>query len=503
MAAAVQTTVTELPESRVRVDVRVPAEHVETRVQGTARRLGRELKLPGFRKGKVPAPLVLQRIGRDAVLDEAVRDGLPSWYAEAIHASEIVPVGDPKIELGELPGQGGELEFTIEIGVLPKADLGEYLGLEAPRREPAVAEEQIEREVEGMRERLARLETVERPAQDGDFVVVDYVGRLGSAEESSTQKPAETTLVPSGAPRPTQPSGLGAPVVGEGRDQLVELGAGNLIPGFAEGLFGAGAGETRTVDLTFPGDYGAAELAGREASFQITVKEVKHKQLPDLDEDFAIDAGFDDIQELRADIRGRLLDLDERRAQEEFREAALDAAVDRATVPVTEELTQARAREMWERMLHSLAHRGISRESYLQISGREESQLLAEMAPDAERALRREALLTAVVAAEGIAPSEQDLLQALTPTAEREGIAPEQVLEQLRAAGRLQEAREDLAARQAVELIAAQAKPIPLERAQARERLWTPESGQEREQERAGAAAGETGSPGGLWTPGS
>jgi trigger factor len=476
MAEPVQTTVTELPQSRVRVDVQVAAAEIEARVQRKAGQLGRELKLPGFRKGKVPAPLVLQRLGREAVLDEAVRDGLGSWYAEAIRESGIVPVGDPKIDLGELPEQGKALEFSFEIGVLPVAELGEYSGLEVGRREAVLDEELIDREVDAMRERLARLETAERTAGEGDFVVVDYVGRLPTVDEGS----GETTMV--------------AFAGGEGRDQLIELGGGKLIPGFEEGLIGAGAGETRTVELSFPADYGSAELAGREASFEIAVKEVKGKQLPDVDEDFAVDAGFDDVDELREDIGRRILEAEEQRVAEEFREAALDAAVAGSRVPVTEELSRSRAREMWERMLHTLSHRGITREAYLQIVGRAEEEILAEMTPEAEQGLRREAVLSAVVAAEGIEPSEEDLLQAVTPTAEREGIAPEQVLEQLREAGRVQELREDLAARQAIELIVQRAKPIPLEQAQAREKLWTPEKDAEGEGEPAQAAEK-------LWTP--
>jgi trigger factor len=470
MDGPVHTTVTELADSRVRVDVEVAPAEIDARVERSARRLGRELKLAGFRKGKVPAPLVLQRVGREAVLDEAVRETLPSWYAEAISASRIVPVGDPKIDLGDLPGQGGALKFSIEIGVLPAAELGEYSGLEVARREPKVAEEQIEQEIETTRERLARLETVERPAGERDYVVVDYVGRLPTVEEGS----GEATLVPFEG--------------GEGRDQLVELGAGNLIPGFEEGLLGAGAGETRNIDLSFPADYGNADLAGRQASFEIAVKEVKAKQLPDVDDDFAIDAGFDDVAQLRADIGQRLLAGQEGQVQNEFREAALDAAVAAARVPVTEELARARAGEMWERMLHSLSHRGISREAYLQISGRAEEEILAEMVPEAERALRREAVLTAVVAAEEIEPSEQDLLEAVTPTAEREGVAPERVLEQLRSAGRMQELREDLAARQALDLIVERATPISVDQALAREKLWTPDRDAEGERER-------------LWTP--
>jgi trigger factor len=476
MGEPVQATVAELPQSRVRVQVQVAPGEIEARVQRKAGQLGRELKLPGFRKGKVPGPLVLQRLGREAVLDEAVREGLGGWYVEAIRDSGIVPVGDPRIDLGELPAQGEALEFSFEIGVLPVAELGEYSGLQVGRREPVLDEELIDREVDAMRERLARLETAERPAAAGDFVVVDYAGRLPS-EDGETGTAAMVAFTG-----------------GEGRDQLIELGAGKLIPGFEEGLLGASAGETRTVELSFPEDYPTTELAGREASFEIAVKEVKGKQLPDIDEDFAVDAGFDDVRELREDIGRRILEAEEQRAQEEFREAALDVAVGNARVPVTDELARARASEMWERMLHTLSHRGITREGYLQIVGRSEEEILAEMVPDAERGLRREAVLSAIVAAEGIAPSEQELLEALTPTAEREGIASEQVLAQLRETGRVDELSEDLAARRAVELIVERAKPIPLEQAAAREKLWTPEKDAEGESEPAQATEK-------LWTP--
>jgi trigger factor len=464
---AVKTTVTELGDSRVRLAVQVPAGEVEGRLARKAQQLGRDLKLPGFRRGKVPAPLVIQRIGREVVLEEAVRDTLSSWYSDAIESAGIVPVGDPELDLGDLPEQGQALEFSIEIGVLPKAELGAYRGIEVPRREPEVGEEQIGQEIDAMRERLARLETADRPAAQGDFVVMDYLGTIAA-------EPFEG---------------------GEGRDQLVELGGGNLIPGFEEALLGAAAGDTRTVALTFPADYGAEHLAGRDASFEVSVKEVKRKELPEPDDDFAIDAGFDDMRELREDIRTRLLQDEESRVRAEFRQAALDAAVAASRVAVTPELVKARAKEMWERMLHSLSHRGVSREAYLQISGRREAEILAEMEPEADLALRREAVITAIVAAEGIEPSEEEVLAALAPTAEREGVEPQTLLGDLRSAGRLEEVREDLAARMAIDLLAEEAEPIPLSQAQAREALWTP----------AKAAAAEGGedatAPAKLWTP--
>jgi len=481
-AAAVKTTITELPDSRVRLHVQVLPDELEGRIERKAHQLGRELKLPGFRKGKVPASLVIQRIGRESVLEEAVRDTLSSWYAEAIETTGIVPVGDPQLDLGDFPPQGEALEFSIEVGVLPKAELGAYLGLEVARREPEVKETQIEQEIEAMRERLARLETAGRPAGKGDFVVVDYVG---SHVGKDTADGDRSKIGQRSEPIPG----------GEGRDQLVELGGGNLIPGFEEGLLGASAGETRTVALSFPADYGNQELAGRDASFEITVKEVKLKQLPAVDDDFAIDAGFDSVEELREDIRSRLIEAEVGRIEEEFLNDALDAAVAGAQVPVTPELVKARAREMWERMLHSLAHRGISREAYLSIAGREERDMLADIESEAEQTLRREAVITAIVAVEGINPSEEELLHEIAPTAERDGVAPEKLLGDLRTAGSLEEIREGLAVRQAVELIAARATPIPVEQARARERIWTPEKVHD-EVEDLGAAT-----PGRLWTP--
>jgi trigger factor len=413
------------------------------------------------------------------VLEETVRDTLSSWYADAVSSSGIVPVGDPQVDLGELPPQGQALRFAIEIGVLPTAIVGDYLGLEVGRRDPEVQDGQVDQEIEAMRERLARLETAERAAGEGDFVVVDYLGSIAGAEASDEEpqwRPFEG---------------------GEGRDQLVELGGGNLIPGFEQALVGASAGETRTVELTFPDDYGNTDLAGRRASFEVTVKEVKAKQLPELDDDFAVDAGFDDLAELREDIRGRLLEVEQERIEGEFRQAALDAAVSRAEVGVTPELTKARAREMWERTLHTLSHRGISREAYLSVLGRPEEEILTELEPDAEQALRREAVLTAIVEAEGIEPPEQELLEALTPIAERESVEPQKLLEDLRQAGRVDELREELAVRAAIELIASRAVAIPAAQARAREQLWTPDKDTEGEPGSQPAAAGSSR----LWTP--
>jgi trigger factor len=474
MAAAtpVKTTVTELPESRVRVEAEVTADEVERRVQQTARALGRDLKMPGFRKGKVPPPVVIQRIGRETVLDEALRSALARWYLDAIDAAGIHPVGDPDVDLGDLPDEGQPLTFTIEIGVRPQATLGTYKGVEVGKREPAVDEAAIDGEIEALRERSARLETVERAAADGDFVVIDYAGTLD-----------------------------GEPFAGgEGRDQLVELGSGRLIPGFEDQLVGASAGEERAVEVTFPDGYEAEHLAGKPAQFAVTVKDVKAKELPELDDDFASDAaGFETLAELREDIATKLREADERRVEAEFREAVLDAVAAEARIDIPEALVEGRAKELWERMLHTLSHQGISKEIYLQISGRSEDDILAEARPDAEQALRREAVLEAVIEAEAIEASEGEILEALQSAATRESTTPAKLRDRLEQAGRLDDLREDLAQRAALDFLAESAKTISVEQAKARKKLWTPEKG-EREQS---ADAPDTPARGRLWTPGS
>jgi trigger factor len=458
--ADVTATVTDLPESRVRVQAEVGAAEVEKRVNQAARELGRSMRVPGFRAGKVPPPVIIKRVGRETVLDEAVRDSIAIWYSAAIDAAKIVPVGEPDLDISDRPREGEPLRFSIEIGVRPKAALGEYKGLEVGRREPDASDEAIDAEIQQLRDRTAKLETVERPAQTGDFVVMDYVGTLD-----------------------------GEPFAGgEGRDQMIELGSGRLVPGFEEQLQDAQAGEERTVTLTFPDDYGAEDLKGREAQFAVTVKEIKEKQLPPLDDDLAIEAGFDTLDELRADIRERLTKQQESQIEAEFREAALDSAVANATVEVPDALVEARSQELWDQMAHSLSHQGISKDAYLRISGRTEEQIVAEGRDDARNSLEREAVLAAVVDAEGIEPSEEEVLEAVERVTGRRPNA--KALARLRESGRLDGVKTDLAQSRALDLIAESATPISVDQAKARDRLWTP--GQDR----------PTGTSQ-LWTPGS
>jgi trigger factor len=462
MAISVTTSITELPESRVRVEAEVAPEEVQRRVDQAARELGRQMKIDGFRKGKVPASVVIRRLGREYVLDEALRKALGSWYVDAIDVAGIIPVGEPDLDVGDLPPEGEPLAFSIEIGVRPKAKLGEYKAVEVGRREAVADDATIDAEIERMRDRLATLETVERPAAVGDHVVIDYLGTID-----------------------------GEPFAGgEGRDQLLELGSGRLIPGFEEQLVGAAAGDERTVEVTFPTEY-VEHLAGQQATFAVKLSEVKAKELPVLDDEFASEAGgFDDLAELREDIAERIREVEAHNIEHEFEQAVVDAVAAQAEVEIPHGLIHARAHEMLEDTFGSLSRQGISKEAYLQIAGKAEEELAHEAEGEAEQSLRREAVIAAVVEAEAIAPTEAELLEALTASAERASSTPEKLLATLRESGRIGRMEAELAGRQAIELLVKAAKPIPVEQAEAREKLWTPEKGTE---EPAGK----------LWTPGS
>lgn len=467
MPATVTTTTEDLGDSRVRLTVQVPPEAVEAELSTAAQTIGRDMRVPGFRKGKVPAQVVIRQVGREAVLDEAVRHALPGWYEEAVQAAGVTTVGDPKLDLSDLPERGSPLEFSIEVAVVPPAKLGTYKGVEVGKREATVDTEAVTAQLERTRESLASLETVERASGTGDFVVIDFLGRVdGEAFEG-----------------------------GEARGHVSEIGSGRLIDDFEEQLQGLSAGEKKDVSVTFPDDYPAEHLAGKGAVFEVEVKEVKEKRLPDLDDDFAETAGgYDSLDEMRKEIEDRLKEMDEQSIEVEFREAAVDAVVADAAIEVPHELVHAKAHDMWHRTAHRLQHQGVDPQQYLQLSGKTEEELVTEAEPEAEKALKREAVLAAIVAAEGIEVSEEELETAMRgaagPDANEKQI--KRALKRARSQGADDALREDIAMRKAVDLVVDNATAISVEQAQAREKLWTPGADKDAEQ-----GAGE------IWTPGS
>lgn len=480
-----EVTVTEQAESHLKLDVSVAAEELAKSLDRSARRLGSELKVPGFRKGKVPAPVVIKRLGREAVLEQALRDSLGEWYEQAILRAGVEPVGDPDLKFDELPPEGAPLRFSIEIGVRPKAELGDYIGLEVGRREPEIPAEAIDAEIERLREGFGRLETVDREARVGDFAVVDFTGTL------------DGELVKGG----------------DARDHLIELGAKEMVGDFEEQLIGAKAGEAREFDIDFPGDYGGKEIAGKRVHFAVQVKAVQEKHLPTPDDDFAAEAaGFDTIAELRDDIESKLRAAQQASIEAEFHEATIDSAVREAKVRIPPELAEARAAEMWHSFRHRLEHQGIDPDQYMKVSGKDEREMLEELVPRAEQSLKRESVLEAVADAEQIEVSDEDLLESIRRV---EGRRPEggdaeaaerraaQILAEMKASGRDLAVRRDLRIGKAADFLAEHAQPITIEQAQAREKLWTPERGAADAREAEQGEAAQPAGPQRIWTPGS
>ncbi len=429
------TSVETLSPARVKIKAEVGADDVTAQIDRAARRLGSEMRMPGFRKGKVPAPLVIQQYGRAAVFEEALREALPAWYESAIIDSGVSPVGEPQLDLSEPPAEGEALEFSIEISVRPPAKLGDYKGIEVGQAEPEVPEGAVEAEIDRLRDSMASLQAVERAAADGDHLLIDFTGSVDGEEFEG----------------------------GKASDYLLELGSGSFIPGFEEGLVGVAAGDERDVAVKFPDDYHAEHLAGADANFVVVVKEVREKTLPEADDDFAADnSDFDTLDELRADIEHRILHSMEHRVEEEFREAVLDAVVEQAEIELPEEVAAARAEEVWERLERQLQGSGMDPEVYLQMQGKTREEAIEEAQPDAEKGLRREAVLEAVADAEQIEVSEEEMLEALAPPP-GENRKPEKLLKQLRKDGRDSLLIEEIRLRKASDLLVESAKPVPVE----------------------------------------
>jgi trigger factor len=447
--ASISTTVTELPESRVRVLAEVPPEELRRAIERSARALGRNLRVAGFRKGKVPPPVIIQRLGRDTVVDRAVQDGLKRWWRVALDGAGIAAVGQPKLDVVTPPTDDAPLTFSIEIGVRPAAELGAYKGLEVGRRDPEIEPGAVDAELEALRVRVARPQSVSRPAQRGDLLVIDFNGLIDGEPFDG----------------------------GRGRDQMVELGSGMLIAGFEQQLEGASTGDLRNVNIDFPNveapkDHRAEDVAGSRATFEVRVKDVLAKKLPDLDDALAQEAGCDTLEELREEISAGLLAQDEERVAAEFGETVLDAVVAAATVDLPAALVAARAQEIWETTLRTLDFEGVSKDVYLQIAGKTEDEALTELRPQAAIELRRDAVVAAIAGAEGMTVSDEDLRAHDARTqAEAEAAGDEVAPPQLSRVTRCEQVLRE----RVLELLAREAVGISIEDAQASGKPWPQE----------------------------
>jgi trigger factor len=447
---SVKATVEELPESKVRMTVEVPSGDVKHAIDHAASDLAGSLKIPGFRKGKVPMPVLLARVGKERLYSEAVESHIGGWFRAALSGTAVRPATRPEYDY-ELPSSGEEsFRFTATVGVQEKPELPDWSGLEVPAADPEVPDELIDAELEVLRSSVAELAPVEgRSAREGDTVVVDLISSDGDAQ----------------------------------RDYVVELGSQRLLPEIEQGLVGLEPGGETEIEYRLPD--------GVEAKITASVKELYEKVLPPADDDLARAASeFDAIAELREEIRSRLGGQLEEQLDNQFRAAALDALVEATDLEVADGLVQARAVDLWNGLVRSLERRGISPDVYIQLSGRTPQQIQDDIEAEARQSLAREIVLEAAAEKLGIEVSDEDVDTLIREQAEELGEDADDVIRQVREAGRYESLRADLALRNTLDRIAADVKRIPLELAEARDKLWTPEK------EKPETTAQ-------LWTPGS
>ena len=440
------TQVEELPDNKVRLTVDVPRADVHHAVEHAASDLAATVKIPGFRKGKVPMPVLVNRIGKERLYAEAIESHISGWYGNAVARSRIRPADRPELEY-ELPtSDDQDWRFTATVPVLPLPEVADWSQLEVGAPEVDVPDELVTAELDVLRSSVAGLSPVEdRPAQLGDTVVVDLLREGGDGQ----------------------------------RDYVVELGSGRLVPELEQQLVGMSTGETREIRFELPDD----SLGNVEA----TVKEIKEKVLPPLDDDLAKAASeFDTLEDLQAEIEERLRAQIEADVQESFRRAALDKLVDASNARVNGPVVDARTRALLESFDEMLGRRGGSLETYLQVTGTSPNDLVARFRSEAQRSVAGELVLEAVADRLGIEISDEEVDEAIRERFED----ADRVLGQLRESGAYETERESLRLAAALDRVAAEVKRIPLEQERAREAIWTPDKETPKTETK-------------LWTPGS
>jgi trigger factor len=443
-----QPQVEELGDSKVRLTVEVPSADVKHAVEHAASDLAGSVKIPGFRKGKVPFPVLVQRIGRERLYAEAVESHIGGWFWNAAAQTRIRPVEQPEYGY-DLPTSDSDWQFTATVAVQETPALPDWHTLEVPAAEPEIPDELVEQALQELQATAADLSPADgRGAQPGDVVVLDLV-MPGDAR----------------------------------RDYAVELGVGRLAPELERELVGVSVGESASVEIP---------VSERETStVEATVKAIHEKVLPPLDDELAHKVSeFDSLLELRTDVENDLREQLGEELESQFRTAAVDALVDAAKVEAGGPLVEVRTRELLNGLARSVERRGLSLDAYLALSGRSPEQLVEGLRAEAARSVARELVLEALADEAGITVPDEEIDRVISEQIEETGDDLEETVARLRETGGYDRLREDLRLREALDRLAAGVKRIPVELARARDSIWTPE----KEKPETSAK---------LWTPGS
>ena len=420
-----KTDVEELSPTRVRLTVEVPFEELKPNLDHAYREVGKQVRVPGFRPGRVPPRVIDQRVGRGAVLEHAVNDAVPELYGKALQEHEMFALGQPDVEITKLD-DGKELTFTAEVDVRPKFDLPDIDGLPVTVDDADVTDEQVDEYLGALRERFASLKGTDRPVEAGDYVSIDLSASVDG-------NPVEDA----------QASGLS-----------YEVGSGSMLDGLDEALPGMSSGDTKTFRTELAG----GQYAGQEADVTVTVHSVKVKELPDLDDEFAQAASeFDTLDELRSATTAQLTAMRRGSQAEQARERALDAVLGQLDLPLPETLVREET-ELRERALDDRLRRsGLDREAYLEAAGTTEEELDEQFGTDARRSVKAGFVLDKLAQAEELGVDQNELSAYVTEQAYRMGVAPDRLAKELTDRGQLGSVVNDILRSKAMTLLSERA----------------------------------------------
>ena len=376
----------------VALNVTVESEKFVEAVNQAAKSLAKKVNVPGFRKGKAPRRMVELTVGTSALYDEALDHLIGPAYAQAVTESGINPVDRPEVELVQCE-EGKELIFKAKVVVQPEVELGEYKGLNIEQEAVSVSDEEVDEELKNRQQQHARLQTIEEgKIETGDIVVLDFEG-------FKDDEPFEG---------------------GKAEDYELTIGSGTFIPGFEEGLVGAEVGQHIDVNVTFPAEYHSAELAGQNAVFKCDIKRVQRKELSPLDDEFAKDVSeFDTLDELKNDLRNKLMKINEAKVKDEHLKAIIAKAVDNSSVEIPEVMFKQRIDEMFEELNNSLIQQGMNMDLYYQFTSSSEESLRERLRPQAVESVKRDLVLDAIAKAEGITVTEDEVNDGIKNLGER------------------------------------------------------------------------------------
>ena len=411
----------EKENGKAKVVVEIDKAEFEQALNKAYAKCRKDIMLPGFRKGKAPRKMVESMYGATVFYEDAVNEIFPDIYTKAIVEQELKAVSSPSVSNMDTPDEGGVV-LTIETELYPEVTLGQYKGLEVPKHEVKVEESEVDAEVGRMAERNARIETVDRAAANGDTVVIDFEGFVDD--------------------QPFQG--------GKAEDYSLTLGSGSFIPGFEDALVGAVAGEERDVNVTFPEDYSAKELAGKPAVFKCKVHEVKESIKPELDDEFAKDVSeFDTLDALKDDIRTRFTKSREEQNERAFESAAVQMAAANMTCSIPACMIDEQVDHQIEQFAYQLQSQGMKMEDYVKMVGGDLSSLRASMRPMAEQTVRSDILLSEIAHAENLEVTDEEVEEELKKLAEQYQME----LDKVKAAVDTVAVKSDLMGRKAAKLI--------------------------------------------------